>query len=204
MTDAPWIPAVTGLPIDLTEPRADQVDFRAMAHALANLNRYAGHGEVQVSVALHKLIGLDICPEEFKPWWLLHDGHEWAVGEITTPAAKALAHFAQAVTGMAAASTLVERALAEFKRAHDVAIHHAAGLPMPNHQIREAIRAVDLRCLATEHLHFHRPSTRKWAHELLGVEPARNLRRWAPPDKIAEQLLARFTLHLPALRAVAA
>ena len=202
MIDTPWISNRSGQPIDLVEPRVDQVDFRDMAWALANLNRYAGHGDMQVSVALHLMVGLDLCPEPLKPWWLLHDGHEERLGEITTPALKALCALAAEVDGDGGRD-IVERALGEFRRRHDVVIHAAAGLPMPTSEQRRALKEIDLRCLATEHRDFHRPSTRSWAHEACGIQPARKLRRWASPDKLAEALLARFERHLPALRAAA-
>lgn len=204
MTEQPWIPAVTGQPIDLVVPRADQVDFRSLAHALANTHRYGGHGETQVSVALHTLIGLDLCPAGLEPWWLIHDGHEWTLGDITTPALQALSLIGDEVAGSTSGGAAVRGAVQEFKRRHDIAIHAAAGLPLPTFQQRAAIAEIDERCLATEHRDFHRASARPWAHEARSVKPARKLHRWAAAPKVAEQLLARFERHLPALRAMAA
>lgn len=193
-----WLPSLSGRAIDLVDPTPAQVDFRDMAHALANLNRYGGHGQIQVSVALHILIGLDLCPEVLKPHWLLHDGHEERLGEITTPALQALRAMADDIRP--GGGELFGDAVREFKLRHDRAIHAAAGLPMPSEDMRRQIAAVDLRCLAVEHRDFHRPSERLWAHETAGVEPARSIRRWQSPDKLAEQLLARFERYLPALR----
>jgi uncharacterized protein len=194
-----WLPSVSGLAIDLVDPTPAQVNFRDMAHTLANLNRYGGHGFQQVSVALHLLIGLDLCPEPVKPYWLLHDGHEERLGEITTPSRQALVAVARELGGDAGGA-LVKDAIDEFKRRHDAVIHAAAGLPMPSTLIRAQIAEIDLRCLATEHRDFHTASQRPWAHEALGIQPARSVRRWQSPDKLADQLYARFELHLPALR----
>lgn len=193
-----WLPSVSGRAIDLVDPTAAQVDFRDMAHALANLNRYGGHGFHPVSVGLHLLIGLDLCPEPVKPYWLLHDGHEERLGEITTPSRQALVAVARELGGDAGGA-LVKDAIDEFKRRHDAVIHAAAGLPMPSATVRGHIAEIDLRCLATEHRDFHRPSDRPWHHETAGVQPARTVRRWQTPEKIADQLYARFELHLPAL-----
>lgn len=193
-----WLPSVSGRAIDLLDPTPAQVDFRAMAHALANLNRYAGHGVIQVSVALHKLIGIDLCPEPVKPYWLLHDGHEERLGEITRPTYEAL----QAIAADIApdGDELFREVIGEFRRRHDAAIHAAAGLPMPSAEVRRAIAEIDLRCLATEHRDFHAASERPWKHESMGVQPARSCRKWQSPDKLADQLYMRFELHLPALR----
>lgn len=193
-----WLPSVSGRAIDLVDPSPAQVDFRDMAHALANLNRYGGHGQIQVSVALHKLIGLDLCPEPVKPYWLLHDGHEERLGEITTPSRQALIAVARDLGGDGGAA-LLKDAIDEFKRRHDAVIHEAAGLPMPSAIVRGQIADIDLRCLATEHRDFHRTSARPWHHETMGIQPARSVRKWQTPDKIAEQLYSRFELHLPAL-----
>ncbi len=194
-----WMPSVSGRAIDLIEPRVDQVDFRDMAHALAHVNRYGGHGMVQVSVALHLLIGLDLCPEALKPYWLLHDAHEERLGDIATPVMQALEAQAEAI--IPGGSKLLRATVVEFKRKHDEAIHAAAGLPMPTPAIRRAIADIDLRALTVEHRDFHRPSARAWAHELLGLKPERSIRKFQAPDKIADQLLSRFELYLPALRA---
>jgi len=193
-----WLPSVSGRAIDLVDPTPAQVDFRDMAHALAHLNRYGGHGQIPVSVALHLLIGLDLCPEPVKPFWLLHDSHEERLGEIATPALQALRAIADDIGPDG--GDLIKEAIGEFKRRHDVAIHSAAGLPMPSADMRRQIAAIDLRCLATEHRDFHRVSERPWAHEAMGVQAARSCRKWQKPENVAEQLLARFELHLPALR----
>ncbi|GEP11792.1 hypothetical protein [Methylobacterium gnaphalii] len=194
-----WIPNCNGQPIDLVNPSLDQVDFVAMAHALANLNRYVGAGYQQVSVGLHVLIGLDFCPEPLKPYWLLHDGHEERLGEIATPVLQALQNTAREVFNETAA-IVIKRAVAEFKLRHDRVIHEAAGLRLPSADERRQIAEIDVLCLAIEHRDFHRPSARKWKHEIDGVQPGRSIRRWQSPDKIAEQIIARFERYLPALR----
>ena len=193
-----WLPNVTGAAIDLAEPRVDQVDFRAMAHSLANLNRYAGHGDIQVSVALHLLIGLDLCPEALRPFWLLHDGHEERLGEIASPTMAALRVLAEEV--IPGGAKIFKATVEEFKRRHDAVIYAAAGLPEPGLEQRVRIAEIDERCLAIEHRDFHRASVRPWEHELNKVKAERSVRKFKHPGKIAEQLLACFEQYLPALR----
>ena len=192
-----WLPSVSGRAIDLVDPTPAQVDFREMAHALANLNRYGGHGFIQVSVGLHLLIGLDLCPDPVKPYWLLHDGHEERLGDFMRGVKSTLGVICAEL--YPTAPDAIAATFAEFERRHDVVIHAAAGLPMPNAAIRKQIADIDMRCIATEHRDFHRPSLREWKHQRDGVPPARNVRRWQTPEKIADQLYARFELHLPAL-----
>lgn len=193
-----WLPSRSGKAIDLVDPVAAQVDFRDMAHALANTNRYIGHGDTQVSVALHLLIGLDLCPDDLKAHWLLHDGHEERLGDIARPTLDALAEIAS--FGHVDGRSTLLWAVREFKLRHDRVIYAAAGLPMPTTLQREAIEAIDLRCLATEHRDFHRPSARSWRHERDGIAPAKRAHRWQSPDKIEDLLWQRFQTHLPALR----
>lgn len=193
-----WLPDVTGRAIDLVEPQPEQVDFAAIAHALSHVNRYGGNGDQPCSVALHTLIGLDLCPEPLKAHWLLHDCHEARLGDIATPVQEALAAVADAARP--GFGEIVRRTIVDFKRRHDAVIHAAAGVPLPNASQREEIKALDRRCLATEHRDFHRPSERAWSHEVDGIAPAKHLRKWSPPDRVGEQLLDRFRHYLPRLR----
>ena len=80
-----WMASITGKPVELLHPRVHEVDFAAMANALAHLNRYGGQAQTPVSVGQHLLIGCDLAPEPLRPWWLLHDGHEERTGDVTSP-----------------------------------------------------------------------------------------------------------------------
>lgn len=198
-----WLPNRAGRPIDLVDPTPAQVDFVEEAHALANLNRYNGHGAAQVSVARHKLIGLDLCPPELRAHWLLHDVHETRLGEITRPTLEALREIACKIIApkVADGGKLLQRVIDEFKYRHDYVIHQAAGLPMPTQEQKLAIGKIDHQCLATEHRDFHQSSSRKWYHEIMGILPARFRAKWQKPDKTAEQLVAAFRQYLPTMQA---
>lgn len=191
-----WIPGRTGKVIELLQPTVEQVDFDDIAWSLAHTNRYAGHGQVPVSVGLHTLIGLDLAPPPLRPLWLLHDAAESRIGELTFPAKEAL--FA---IGDEVAPGTVRATWREFGRRHDNVIHAAAGLRLPSDAQKDAIKAIDLRALATEHRDFHQPSERPWAHELAGIEPDKRAHKWRAPDRFADQLLAAFRRYLPALAA---
>lgn len=189
---------VTGRAIDLVHPVAEQVDFAAIAHALSNVNRYGGNADQTVSVALHTIIGFDLCPEPLRAQWLLHDCHEARINDVVRPVESALAAVAE--EGRAGFGEVVRRAYAELRRRHDVVIYAAAGVPLPNAKVREAIEEIDRRCIATELRDFQRPPERPWRN-IEGVAPAKPLRKWMPPVRAAEDLLDRFRRYLPALRA---
>lgn len=193
-----WIPSVFGKPIDLLKPRVEQVDFVAMAHALANVNRFGGHPQTQVSVGLHLLIGCDIAPEPLRPWWLLHDGHEERTGDMASPVKETYSALATEMFGSDAAA-MIEQVRREFERRHDAVIHQAAGLSLPTEaQLRE-IKRIDLITLATEKRDFHVDQIRPWFTDLQGIQPAKRVYRWKPPVTVAEELLRRFRQYLPAL-----
>jgi len=193
-----WMPSVFGKPIELLKPRADQVDFSAMAHALANVNRYGGHAQTPVSVGLHVLIGCDIAPEALRPWWLLHDGHEERMGDTASPVKETYSALATEMYGPEVSSMLT-RVRLEFERRHDAVIHQAAGLPLPTDEQKREIRRIDLIALATEKRDFHAEQTRPWFTDLHGIQPAKRIYRWKPPVVVADELYRRFRKYLPSL-----
>ncbi len=189
---------VKGRAIDLVHPIAEQVDFEAEAHALSHINRYIGHPIQSISVAHHKLIGYDLCPEPLRPHWLVHDFKESRLTDLARPVQQALRAVGdEAQPGF---GEVVRRVIAEYERRHDVVIHAAAGLPMPSKAQREAIEALDQRCIVTEVRDFQAPWERPSRLAAAGVAPAKYLHRWAPPIEIAERLIERLRRHLPALR----
>ena len=194
-----WMPTVSGRAVDLVLPVREQVDFSDIAWALAHENRYHGNGQVPVSVAHHTLIGLDICPERLRPYWLLHDAHEARIGDLANPVREALAAVADAELAEGAGST-IRAALQILKRRHDEVIHAAAGLKMPSKAQREEIAAIDARCLVLEFCTFHRPSERPRRFQREGVPEERTTRRFMAPDKMAPHPATRFRYYRRPLR----
>lgn len=66
------------------------IDFPAIAAALARQNRYAGNTSVPINVAQHTMIAAECAAlrgnHAAVPYVLLHDAHEAFIGDITTPA----------------------------------------------------------------------------------------------------------------------
>ena len=197
-----WLPTLTGQPIDILVPQAVEVDFPALAHAMARLNRFNGHAQTVVSVGLHTLIGLVIAPEAIRPWWLLHDAHETRTGEVATPVKDALDTLARERFGPVVAEQ-IRQVRETLEDRHDAAIHAAAGLEMPTAAQRAEIKRIDLVALATEKRDFLAPCPRPWWIDGAGITAHPLKRRWLAPDKVTDQLVEAFDRYLPACRAAA-
>lgn len=195
-----WLPSVNGLPIDLVAPRAVEVDFGEIAHALAHINRSSGNSREPVSVGLHTLIGYDFVPPSLRAKWLLHDAHETRLGDTTSPAKEATHAVAAELYGPGIADKIAE-VRAELEARHDAAIHAAAGVLAPSAEDRAALRVADLRALATERRDFYTrgPAPRPWHIDTIGIQPGGKVWRWMPPIAVEARLLVLFRSELPAL-----
>ena len=129
----PFIVTASGRKWPLLDPEPADVCFRDIAEMLARTARYGGATEgAPYSVAQHCVEGLKHCPDEVKPYFLLHDAHEAYIGDLTTPLQWALCHAAaEEANDTTLAITIPIRALRRLKAAADAAIHAAAGLAWP-------------------------------------------------------------------------
>ncbi|HYA07741.1 MAG TPA: hypothetical protein VEF90_17775 [Xanthobacteraceae bacterium] len=206
-----WLQSRYGYAIDLVDPTPQQVDFSEICYTLARINRFTGAADPSVSVAFHTMIVADLVDESLKPYALLHDMHEARTGDIATPAADALAEFGrQAGLGLGSydGDLIVRRAIKEFKRRHDQAIHEAAGLKWPLTRDQEsAIKLADVRALMTERRDFMRWPPKPWNAELEAVEPSPTIYReghfGSTPRDVGGRLLAMCLDYLPAFRLMA-
>jgi hypothetical protein len=153
---------------DLVRPRQEDIDFADMANALSKGARFNGIYRCPAySIAQHSVMGADALFNEtgdaiLAGYFVLHDGHEYRLGDWTRPAVDALAHFAGACCG----ETETTRPLAAFvagavrkgveaaKAALDVAIWQRANIPpitnMPAYA--RQVKAMDERMLRAEGL----------------------------------------------------
>ncbi|PBB98389.1 hypothetical protein [Mesorhizobium sp. WSM3862] len=153
-----------GSAFDLLEPKASDISFADMANTLSKLARFNGLYRCPAySVAQHCVMGADALFREAGDgvaagYFLLHDGHEYALGDITRPAVDLIQHhIAQLATaaGLNCAGfvdQLAHRAIASVKRSIDLAIYQAAELPnidtVPAYA--RQIRDMDNRMLVAE------------------------------------------------------
>lgn len=122
---------------DLVNPTAAMVNFPAMARVLARIPRFGGHTEDEeiYSVAQHSVEGAfailrDTGNREAARAFLLHDGHEYLIGDIATPVVKALSVHAEMADGFIAGLHVV-RAIKKLKDVLDRVIYGAAGIAWP-------------------------------------------------------------------------
>ena len=80
-----WMQTFTGARFYPLSPRADEVDPRDIAHALALICRYGGHSTHFYSVAEHCVLLSHAVSPENALWALLHDATEAYVGDMVRP-----------------------------------------------------------------------------------------------------------------------
>jgi hypothetical protein len=142
---------------DLGAPTPDMVDFDAMATVLARIPRFTGHTKSGVySVAQHCVEGAyailrDMGEPSMAAAFLLHDGHEYVIGDLATPIQHAIGFYAGIVSGDPDAEIIVRRAVKALKANLDEAIYTAAGIewPLPA-PVQAIVKEYDVRMMRTE------------------------------------------------------
>ena len=75
----------SGIYFDFEHPTEAMVELRDIAHALARINRYNGHIAHHYSVAEHSILTSLLVPPQYAREALMHDAHEFVVGDMTAP-----------------------------------------------------------------------------------------------------------------------
>lgn len=139
------VATLTGL-VDLAAPAPIRITPRAIAHALARQNRWAGNTELPVTTAQHSLLVRE-CFVRLAPghaaaaiYPLLHDAHEYLIGDLTTPTVRALE---ARLSGIADTVRAMKADL-------DAAIRAAFALPPPGGEVQALIDAAGLAAAAIE------------------------------------------------------
>ena len=135
---------------DLAAPDPAVVDFFEIAGALSRIARFNGWPDgVAYSVAQHCVMGAQAILNEGgtqreAAYFLLHDAHEWVIGDITRPMQDLLCGLLP--------SLAVREAIKLAKAAWDDAIYTAADLPTPGRWTgpeARMVKAMDERmCMA--------------------------------------------------------
>lgn len=190
------LPGFTGRDIDL---------FGDVAESLARLCRFGGHLPGNpYSVAQHSVIGADAAFEEtgdarLAAYVLLHDAHEYVLGDWTSPMQRWLQHLELAFYGTAhVVKSVLEGARAQL----DAAILYAAGLPPLTSTYRQGVHEYDIRMLATERRQLLAPTPTSWGPEIDAARPIRlrgALTAW-PVGRAADEFRARLETFCPDAR----
>lgn len=142
---------ISGKMVSLTNPKPEQIDIHDMVYSLCRINRFNGHTKgIPYSVANHSWFAarqagkagftanqvLDV---------LLHDAHEYILGDITTPASQAIGALAYMNNRY-----MFKRDLYRIKAGIDEAIYAKLGIARAADGTGMIVRAIDLRTLETE------------------------------------------------------
>lgn len=146
MTDTIYVPTLTGM-VDIANPDPKAITLKAMAHGLGKLDRWVGALEKPLYVAQHSVVVLEIFKMKYPQLAreggihaVLHDGHEYLIGDWTQPAVRLLD------SRLGGAS----RHLDNIKLIIDGAIRDAFALQEPDTETRAAIHDADQIAAATE------------------------------------------------------
>ena len=202
-----WTQTRSGRAMDLLRPDPRDVDFDVdIPTSLGRIPRYLGATDLPYSVAQHCCHGADVLMRDrgaapkVALAFLLHDAHEAYMGDITSPAAEALAYEVDEPShpgqrGRVVEYPIIRQQIARMKERLDKAIYRAAGFEHPpTHALRFAIHVCDLRMLATERAHLLGPAPKPWHPTVEAATPypwRGKLKPWSP-DRAADEWRARF------------
>lgn len=205
MTAATILTLSNGKGIDLTNPRAEDIDFSVVAEHLGKEKRYNGATpSVEYPVAQHCVIGADAAFSDTNDitlagYFLLHDAAEAFLKDDTTPKKRALAEIAASAFGV-----LSEEIMGSFDmltERFDAAIHEAAGLEWPpTLAMKAAIKSYDLVMFVTEWRDLMRGTHHPNWDEYRDVTPLRSIISPIDWHTAAASFRNRCILYLPAFR----
>lgn len=128
-----WSFASDGSVIDIADPRPEVVCFIEMGNVLSKIARFDGRNPGPAfSVAQHSVMGAQATINEGgslfdAALFLLHDGHEYIVGDQSRPSQTL---YSSACADLYGEERMID-AVAACKAAWDEAIYFAGGLPGP-------------------------------------------------------------------------
>lgn len=143
--------------MDLSRPEPCDIDFDEVAFGLSKIARFTGtHPGAALSVAQHSVMGAEAVMREendelIAALFLLHDGHEYKLGDDSRPKQDLLAAMLDDFSPSASAA--YREVLAKAKAGWDNAIYGAAGLPAPYAWTKRQqliVARMDMRMMAAE------------------------------------------------------
>lgn len=149
---------------DLLALRREDVSFRHVALALSRIARWSGrHLPPAVSVAQHCVMGADAIMREHRDrpavaqtaagYFMLHDAHEYLIGDVTRPVVAALDMLLAPVAGGGAVSAAMERLKAGLDAVIEQAAHAAPLARFP--ECAAIVADMDERMAAAEARHLY-------------------------------------------------
>ncbi|MFN3549258.1 MAG: hypothetical protein ACK4U0_17360 [Mesorhizobium sp.] len=200
-----WAQTLTGRAVTLARPDARDIDpLVDMPEALARLCRFNGATPGGLySVAQHCVLVSDAILDErddaeLAAHGLLHDAHEYLLGDITTPQ---IAAFAEIEAEIFPGTQIICGIVNEAKHRADEAIWRACGLPLPDEAQRRVVHGYDRRMLMMERRHMLAKPPKSWGADLERIAPLRlrgKIRAW-PIAQAADAFRDRLIKLCPAV-----
>ncbi len=164
-----WAQTISGRHVTIARPEAREIDpLTDLPEQLARIGRYNGAVPGgMLSVAQHCVMISDAILDEtgdadLAAIGLLHDAHEYIIGDITIPIVDGLAEIEAELRGPD--SGVVRQVIREAKWRGDAAIFAACGVPFPpSDRQRQIVKGYDIRMLVTERRQLLASSPRRWA-----------------------------------------
>lgn len=181
---APWLQVIdphqpTGFAFDLIKPTPAMVNFEVMARVSARIPRFnaQNEGERILSVAQHCIEGARAILREtgnryHAGAFLIHDGHEYVLGDWARPVQEALCAHAVLQGGDLWYADIVKGAFKSLKNACDAAIYPAAGFPWPlDPETTRVVKEMDMRMGRTERDRRMAPPPLPWKDVYQNAKP---------------------------------
>lgn len=187
-----------GTVMDLAAPDQELVCFVEIANALSKIPRFNGKNVgIALPVAQHCVMGAQAILNEGgtrmeAALFLLHDAHEWAIGDQIRPVQKLIDAVGREFYGM---ERLVD-AIAICKSHWDEAIYAAAGLPGPEawtKRQRAIVKTMDDRMCRQEAIALFGPRAALQFPALPTPKLTGAVKPW-PPGKAEEKYIASARL----------
>ena len=196
-----WVQTVSGMDVDLLEPKPEQILLGDIAWSLARTARFMGHTvtELPWNVAQHSLLVESLMPENSSPHdrlvALLHDAHEAYMGDIVSPLFIAIdLTYRQRVADVNVNySPTPSIRLKNIAHNLDLAIYAAFGLN-PEADTLLNVKRADLLALRVEHDLLMSESRREWPTLPPAPDPMPQLRPPHLPARAMEVFLDRYSV----------
>lgn len=194
-----------GAMMDIARPHVGEVDFAIVAGRLSRIARFNAVPQGGAySVAQHCVMGAEALLAEGEDeltaaLFLLHDGHEFLIGDQVRPFQSLMASVLADRHGAAMGQAL-HLAIADIKAGWDEAIYTAARLPPPSawtNRQRMTVHQMDQRMLHAEAQALFGSKAGEWVKTQKALKPLpwASLKIWGP--MLAEE---RFTALFKKLR----
>jgi hypothetical protein len=150
-----WSQTHHGAVINLLDPDPRTIGFLDISRHLSRIVRYAGGGDPAITVAEHCVLGSRMVTDAIALEFLMHDAHEYIIGDITRPVVVAV----QCIClehGMHADPVAI------LKNRMQAAVNKKWNLKSGG-WVDSAINEADLRMLQTERLQVMGPLPQPWS-----------------------------------------